>query len=710
MAATDHRAIDNDGFNKFLEKNLDLSHQGDNGFGGLFQRLVEVPRPFFKTQMQYLYKLHLRESNHDVQKNLQPSALHLLHMYNNVPKSVFGLPMIPSTSFFAYTWVTFMLLVDIFYTAFWVPINVAFCSVDYGALSDGCSQVELIGGCVYFINMMLAFQFTIVLACGMRKVATSNGRVTAVTYMWHSVFWLDLLSVSPFIYLVVILASGTPPTSWVTYLSLLRLLRMLRVISLTQLLYKDASSGVLNKIMVDWFGGVQGAFIALLTYVACVIVNLEACILLMVAFWNGTADSWLASITWLDAVDAPYAEQWYMAIFMTIISNTGTGSWGIHAYNLNEMIVFNILMVTGMVMYGVLVAVVLIYVTTAQPETKVQHQLNMKIKRVHQFIRSHGLPNTLANQLEAYYRNDWVHKQEKAAAGREELLQSDLPEDVRGHIALSSLLPVISFVPAFDTLSIEDKKFVCARMSALDLDEGYELCEEGEQPECLWLLEEGEVEVCDMHWHTHRTVQGPAILGDAILIMEQVPSCMERPWGYRTLTPCRLWRLGLREITSCLKVCPEIRVAYLDHVEKQLHEFLSGVDSQEGLDVWYCELVARITSVLKECDLEIQREALQLLKQANWKDMTLQVLLDAFLEVSAIYYAGGSVSKVRRHEEVRSMMAHSLPLTMAKVSSECSPEEAATESEIDQCPNSLSLHSTSVPVSAELVRAREDLP
>jgi hypothetical protein len=46
-----------------------------------------------------------------------------------------------------------------------------------------------------------------------------------------------------------------------------------------QLVYKDVSSGVLNKIMMDWFGGLQGTYIALLVYVACVIVNLEACIL-----------------------------------------------------------------------------------------------------------------------------------------------------------------------------------------------------------------------------------------------------------------------------------------------------------------------------------------------------------------------------------------------------------------------------------------------
>jgi hypothetical protein len=37
--------------------------------------------------------------------------------------------------------------IDLFYTAFIVPINVAFCTLDYGSsIHRGCVQVELFGG------------------------------------------------------------------------------------------------------------------------------------------------------------------------------------------------------------------------------------------------------------------------------------------------------------------------------------------------------------------------------------------------------------------------------------------------------------------------------------------------------------------------------------------------------------------------------------
>ena len=54
--------------------------------------------------------------------------------------------MIPPDCTFTLSWTAFMLVVDLIYTAFWVPLDVAFCSINYGDLSDGCTQVQLAGG------------------------------------------------------------------------------------------------------------------------------------------------------------------------------------------------------------------------------------------------------------------------------------------------------------------------------------------------------------------------------------------------------------------------------------------------------------------------------------------------------------------------------------------------------------------------------------
>ena len=54
--------------------------------------------------------------------------------------------MISPESIFTLIWSAFMLLVDLFYTAFWVPVDVAFCSISYGDLSANCTIVEIAGG------------------------------------------------------------------------------------------------------------------------------------------------------------------------------------------------------------------------------------------------------------------------------------------------------------------------------------------------------------------------------------------------------------------------------------------------------------------------------------------------------------------------------------------------------------------------------------
>lgn len=87
-----------------------------------------------------------------------------------------------------------------------------------------------------------------------------------------------------------------------------------------QLLYLDASSGHMNKLLQDWFGGTTGAMACFLAYIFCVMINFQACLLLIVSYLKGTDNSFLASFTWLDAVDAPRAEQWYMAIYMVILT------------------------------------------------------------------------------------------------------------------------------------------------------------------------------------------------------------------------------------------------------------------------------------------------------------------------------------------------------------------------------------------------------
>jgi len=91
----------------------------------------------------------------------------------------------------------------------------------------------------------------------------------------------------------------------------------------SQLLYLDTSSGQINKLLKDWFGWTTGALALYLTYIFCIMINLQACILMTVTNLKGPDQSFLASFTWFNAVDAPWAEQWYMAVYIVILTVSG---------------------------------------------------------------------------------------------------------------------------------------------------------------------------------------------------------------------------------------------------------------------------------------------------------------------------------------------------------------------------------------------------
>ncbi len=61
-------------------------------------------------------------------------------------RSILFLPVLPPTHPLAVAWGAFMLAVDLVYTAFWVPLGIAFCTASYGQPGSGCTSADLVGG------------------------------------------------------------------------------------------------------------------------------------------------------------------------------------------------------------------------------------------------------------------------------------------------------------------------------------------------------------------------------------------------------------------------------------------------------------------------------------------------------------------------------------------------------------------------------------
>lgn len=61
-------------------------------------------------------------------------------------RSLLGLPMLHPYSRVSVAWRAAMLVFDLTFTAFWVPLNIGFCYSNYGNLAAPCTQSDLAGG------------------------------------------------------------------------------------------------------------------------------------------------------------------------------------------------------------------------------------------------------------------------------------------------------------------------------------------------------------------------------------------------------------------------------------------------------------------------------------------------------------------------------------------------------------------------------------
>lgn len=119
-------------------------------------------------------------------------ARHIIHMPNGLfavsrpiwmlrPKSIFGLPTISPTCTFTMCWSAFLLLVDLLFVGFWVPLSLAFCAHEQSLehRDVACVAVDSFGGIAYIANLLLAFQTGVVLThgqLGLQSVAHRCGK------------------------------------------------------------------------------------------------------------------------------------------------------------------------------------------------------------------------------------------------------------------------------------------------------------------------------------------------------------------------------------------------------------------------------------------------------------------------------------------------------------------------------------------------------
>ncbi|KAG1671378.1 hypothetical protein FOA52_011875 [Chlamydomonas sp. UWO 241] len=560
------------------------------------------------------------------------------HWWTTTPKSIFGLPTFSPCSTFVCVWAAVILFLDLTYVAFWVPISVAFCSAfqpPYG-ISDECIAADLTGGVFYAVNLFIMFQTGVQLSydeLSLMTVKHRRGPEIAMAYLRYGHLWMDAIPAVSFIIEAVVRMVGHDTVeSWRSYfaiISILRLVRLFRIVSLSRLLMIAARSGSINALLDRYLGGPVGAYMISLAYLTAVLINLLGMALLVEAFISGFEASSFGQVFWLN--DEQYTSeplQWYLAIYLTTNTMTGVGSWGINPTTLGEMVVASVVMIVGMVLFGLLVASLVSYAGMLDTETRILVKLTMKLQRLKRFMHAHRMPPEMCAQLRDFYKIKWVGRLRDEKPSGE--FAEELPHELRAKMQMQALTKLMCDMRWLGSVDAATREVVASKMTHSMFEADEELCTEGEEPTCLWLLQEGSVVVRNLRGETQHEIHAPAVIGDALIVGDKVPSCRDRLWTYYSTTPCKVWLLSQQNLRMCKVLCPVIQISYFSTAKTGILLALDG-----SLGEWN-ELVARVCYLLRGAPAAQVAEVHKQLQACNQADGSLALLLDALLELSTL--------------------------------------------------------------------------
>ncbi|GIL95116.1 hypothetical protein Vretimale_1193 [Volvox reticuliferus] len=409
-----------------------------------------------------------------------------------------NLPLLHPLCGAALWWSTAMLLFDLTFTAFWVPINVAFCLDHYGRLDAECTRADLAGGLVYLVNIILGFQMGVTLTCGYRSRVVMNRRDAAWLYASTFSFWLDLLAVVPFVYLVVAVALGDSVArhQTVSIISLVRLARLFRVAAIIKKLYGRSTSGELKASWVADHFSVTPLYMALLVYLAMVLVNMYSCLLLLVARYEQEhgRTTWMSSIAWQDVAGLGGAERWYNAVYFCITVMTTTGYADFLPKSPLEQGLVSVMMLNGLVIFGTVVALTGSALKRSQAQAQRVHDQRKRLTLFRKWLQKWNVPERDCRDVVTFFSELSARRDE----GRQESdIVFELPAFLRQQVAKFVVQDLLSQCAPLARLKPEVHELLASYCVPIELPTGHDLFRLGDDIEGsgggLWLLEKGSV-------------------------------------------------------------------------------------------------------------------------------------------------------------------------------------------------------------------------
>lgn len=488
--------------------------------------------------------------------------------HSKTNRSIIGVPMFRPDAMVVHIWTLIITMVDLTYTAFLVPLSIAFDQIVPGKSLSWLTITDIVGTGFYIVDMIMEFHIGFIAAYDIRRQLVMRRGFIAENYIRRGGFLIDtvsILSVGPELAGALIDNASGQEYKILFFFRLIRLVRVLRLLagaSGVHFLASPISAPILRIMNTATF------FLLHVLFTMCVFINLLGCIWWFVAVIEGLENSWVpyAAVGFdLETANPPaqYTASVYFA--MTVMTTVGFGD--ITPYTVAEMLVAMLFMTCAVFYFGYIVNAVAQLSTMLSSKARGTQIVRQKLEEIDIWSASRHIPENLRKQVKTYYLEVWAPH---FGARMDDLSQfKELPAALRAELILSLAGDALKQSYTLSALDLDLLEFLATLGLPHPLVAGHDLYREGEAAEDFWVLQEGEMTVM-RGIRRVGIITGPAVIGQSGIFSTMLEDCQSRMHSMRASVNCTLWQFSGSVFSRVLlyrpKVLVRLALRYRDHL------------------------------------------------------------------------------------------------------------------------------------------------
>lgn len=205
-----------------------------------------------------------------------------------------------------------------------------------------------------------------------------------------------------------------------------------------------------------------------------------------------------------------------------------------------------LLMITGVVLYGVVIGNVTKMITDA---ARYKEQANAKFNELQLFMKHYNIPARLQAAAFDYYNHLFTER----LSNNDQMIIGELPQALQTELQTYMNMKLIKSVPIFKNCSLPCLKEVASSLEQMNYSPGQNVINIGEHGEEMFIIAHGVCEVILMDGNIVATLHDGQFFGEIALIEETTRTANVRAQSY-----CDLYKLQKEDFLRIIESYPEL--------------------------------------------------------------------------------------------------------------------------------------------------------